>query len=350
MKTFENLFFLLNSQEQKKIFLLFFMILLNSIFEILGVVSILPFITVLTNPELIQSNLILNSLYEFSSVFGVKNINDFIFLISSLSFKALTYFIQLRFIHILDYSIAKRLIKKYLSQSYSWFLNHNSAEIGKNILSEVGQVVQSSVKPFIELLSKTVVAILLIIMLIAVDLKLTLIVSITILSVYTIIFFSLRRFNYLNGKIRLESNNLRYQSVNNAFSSIKEIKLKGLEDHFIKFFSNSAKNFAITQANAQLIRLLPRFFLEAVAFGGILLVILYLMKKSGNFNNSLPLISLYVFAGYRLIPSIQQIYSSITQINYIDSALKKLIEDFRNLKTIAPTKKYQKSLYPKKKN
>jgi len=358
MKTFENLFFLLNRQEQKKIFLLFFMILLNSIFEILGVVSILPFITVLTNPELIQSNLVLNSLYEFSSVFGVKNINDFIFfsgallfifLISSLSFKALTYFIQLRFIHILDYSIAKRLIKKYLSQSYGWFLNHNSAEIGKNILSEVGQVVQSSVKPFIELLSKTVVAILLIIMLIAVDLKLTLIVSITILSVYTIIFFSLRRFNHLNGKIRLESNNLRYQSVNNAFSSIKEIKLKGLEDHFIKFFSNSAKNFAITQANAQLIRLLPRFFLEAVAFGGILLVILYLMKKSGNFNNSLPLISLYVFAGYRLIPSIQQIYSSITQINYINSALKKLIEDFRNLKTIAPTKKYQKSLYPKKK-
>lgn len=358
MKSLKKLFFLLNSQEQKRILLLFFMIFLNSIFEILGVVSILPFITVLTNPEIIQSNLILNNLYEFSVVFGVKNKNDFIFfsgtllfilLIFSLSFKALTYFIQLRFVQILEYSIGKRLIKKYISQPYSWFLTFNTTEIGKNILSEVGQVVQGAVKPFIELLSKTAVVIMLIIMLVVVDTKLTFIVSISLFSVYGIIFFSLKRFNNLNAKIRLKSNDLRFKSVNNAFASIKEIKLKGLENYFIKFFSNSAKNFAITQANAQLIRLLPRFLLEAVAFGGILLLILYLIKQSGNFYSSLPLISLYVFAGYRLIPSVQQIYSAITQINYLKPALKKLNEDFRNFKIIDPIKKNQKLLYPEKK-
>ena len=79
-------------------------------------------------------------------------------------------------------------------------------------------------------------------------------------------------------------------------------------------------------------------------------MILYLIKQSGNFYSSLPLISLYVFAGYRLIPSVQQIYSAITQINYLKPALKKLNEDFRNFKIIDPIKKNQKLLYPEKKN
>lgn len=357
MKIFKNLFFLLNSQERNRVLLLFLMIVLSSIFEILGVVSILPFITVLTNPEIIQSNLILKNIYEFSMIFGVKNLNDFMFfsgavlfilLILSLSLKALTYFVQLRFVQILEYNIGKRLIKKYLFQPYSWFLNHHSAELGKNILSEVGIVIQSLVKPFIELVSKTVVTFLLIVMLLTVDLKLTIIVGVFLSSAYSIIFFSLRRFNNLNGEKRLESNHLRFKSVNNAFAAIKELKLRGLENHYIKVFSNSAKSFAITQANAQLIRLLPRFLLEAIAFGGLLLIILYLMKQSGNFNNSLPLISLYVFAGYRLIPYIQQIYSSITQINFINPALIKLNDDLKNLKITVPDQKVQKNLYPKK--
>ena len=76
---------------------------------------------------------------------------------------------------------------------------------------------------------------------------------------------------------------------------------------------------------------MPRF-LEALAFGGILLIIIYLMTKTGNFNNSLPIISLYVFAGYRLMPAVQQIYLSLAKLAFINPSLDKLTNDIKDLK------------------
>ena len=83
----------------------------------------------------------------------------------------------------------------------------------------------------------------------------------------------------------------------------KDVKVGGLEDTYIRRYSDSAQTFARTATSSAIISQLPRFFLEAIALGGVLLLILYLMAQSGSFNNSLPIISLYVFAGYRLMPA-----------------------------------------------
>ena len=56
------------------------------------------------------------------------------------------------------------------------------------------------------------------------------------------------------------------------------------------------------------------------------------MAQTGGFNNALPIVSLYVFAGYRLLPSLQQIYVAVTQLTFIRPALDKLYEEFKNLK------------------
>ena len=56
-----------------------------------------------------------------------------------------------------EYSIAKRLVEGYLKQAYSWFLNRNSAELGKNILSEVGAIIGYGINPFLGFVSKGLV-------------------------------------------------------------------------------------------------------------------------------------------------------------------------------------------------
>jgi ABC-type multidrug transport system fused ATPase/permease subunit len=58
------------------------------------------------------------------------------------------------------------------------------------------------------------------------------------------------------------------------------------------------------------------------------------MKQSDNFNSALPIISLYVFAGYRLMPAIQQIYSSFVSLTFTEPAINNLSEDLKNLKPI----------------
>ena len=77
---------------------------------------------------------------------------------------------------------------------------------------------------------------------------------------------------------------------------------------------------------------LPRFILEAIAFGGILLLILFTLAKTGNFNSALPVLSLYVYAGYRLMPAMQKVYEGFTQLTFIRPSVNKLYDDIQSLK------------------
>ena len=146
MWNIKKLLYLLTSYERRRAMLLLVMILFMALLDMLGVASIMPFIAVLTNPNLVETNEILNTAYEFSSIFGVETNQQFlvvlglfvfILLIISLAFKALSKYAQVRFARMREYSVGKRLLEGYLHQPYSWFLNRHSAELSKTILSDV---------------------------------------------------------------------------------------------------------------------------------------------------------------------------------------------------------------------
>ena len=341
MNTFKKLLFLLSYQQRKHLGLLLLMITIMAILDMVGVASILPFMAVLTNQGLVETNFLLKTMFEVSSIIGVETKKEFIFalgvlvfllLVCSLLFKALTIYLQARFTLMREYSIGKRLLEGYLHQPYSWFLSRHSSDAGKTILSEVAQVIGNGLNPLIELISKVIVTITLLALLFTVNPKLTLTIGISLGTVYLIIFYVVKKYLSSLGEESLKNNKLRFRSVNEAFGSIKMLKFKGLEKIYIKFFSNSAKIFAKNQASLHAIGQLPRFILEIIAFGGILLIILYTMAQSGNFNSSLPILSLYVFAGYRLMPALQQIYGSFTQLTFVVPSLDKLYTDLKNLK------------------
>lgn len=341
MHLFKKIFFLLTPNERKKALLLLFMITIMAFLDMLGVASILPFMTVLTNPSVIETNFYINTLFKFMSKFGVQNNQQFLnilgillflLLIISLTFKAFTTYVQTKFIQMQAYSISKRLVEGYLHQPYSWFLNRNSADIGKTILSEVDQVIGNGINPLMELVSKGMVIFAIIILLVFIDPKVTIIVGFALGGTYLFIFYFVRSYLIRSGKERLKSNQTRFMQLSEAFGGVKEVKVGGLENKYINSFSNAALIFAKTKTTSQIISLLPRYILESIAMGGILLLLLYIISQSGSFNSALPLIAIYIFAGYRLMPALQQIYSSFTQLTFTGPALDKLYHDLNNLK------------------
>ena len=130
MRKLKKILELLSPNELKHAVLLALMILIMALLDMIGVASILPFMAVLSNPDLIETNSILNSMFHFFNIFGVYNGQQFLFavgilvfilLVLSLSFKAFTTYLQVRFIQMLEYSISRRLIEGYLHQ-LNWFL------------------------------------------------------------------------------------------------------------------------------------------------------------------------------------------------------------------------------------
>lgn len=357
MSIFKKLLFLLNPYERKSSVLLLILILIMALLEMIGIASILPFMAVLTNPAIIETNVILKTMYEFLSPFGVESKQDFLFslgiivfilLIVSLTFKAITNYAQVRFVEMREFSLGKRLIEGYLCQPYSWFLSRHSSDLGKNILSEINTIVSNGISPMIELIANSIVAITLITLLIIVDTKIALIVSISLGGAYCFIFYVVRKYLDKIGKERLKNNQLRFMSVNEVFAAVKEVKVGGTEQTYIKNFSNSAQVFAKTMASSQVISKLPRFILEAITFGGALLIIFYIMAQTRNLSNAIPIVSLYVFSGYRLMPALQKIYVSFTKLTFVGPALDKLYSDIISLKSVN-TIEDQGSLYLQKK-
>ena len=116
MDTIKKLSFLLTPIERRNALLLLLMFVIMALIDMIGVASILPFMAVLTNPSLIETNMILNYMYQVSNIFGVENDQEFLFalgflvfiiLIISLIFKAITTYIEVKFLQMCEYNVIK---------------------------------------------------------------------------------------------------------------------------------------------------------------------------------------------------------------------------------------------------
>ena len=340
MQIYKKLLYLLTNREQIHASYLLIMTLIMALLDMIGVASIMPFMAVLTNPSLIESNTILFNIFQFSNKFGVESQNDFLFFLGillfiifiiTILFKAITTYLLVKFSQSLGYRIGTSLVEGYLRQSYTWFLNRNSSHLGKSILSEVDFIIGNGISPAISVIAQTFVATAIITLLIIVDPKLALIVGLVFCSIYGLIYIFTRNFINKIGKERVTANEQRFAAVGEAFGAVKEIKVAGLEQSYVQRFLNPAKNFASLQSYSLAFNQIPRYVVEGIAFGGILLITIYLISKSEDFKSVIPIIALYAFAGYRLMPSLQIIYGSIALLRYSGPAIDNLYNDIKNL-------------------
>jgi len=183
IKTLKKLLDLLTPHERRCGMLLLGMIMVMALLDTIGVASIMPFMAVLANPEVIETNALIAQVYQaldftdpqaFLFFLGAV---VFITLLVSIAFKALTTFAQLRFTLMREYSIGRQLVAGYLHQPYAWFLNRHSADISKTVLSEVEHIITTAFVPMIQLISHGAVVLALLALLIVVDPLLAFIVA-----------------------------------------------------------------------------------------------------------------------------------------------------------------------------
>lgn len=341
MSTFRKLIDLLSHSERKHAVLLMAMTFTMAAFDVLGIASIMPFMAILANPDLVNTNSILVSLYTAAKPFGINSIDNFLLLIgalvfiillTSLGFKAITIYAQVRFALMREHSIGARLVEGYLHQPYIWFLNRNTVNLGKTILSEVWAVVGGGLIPLMNLISQSIIVLMLLGLLLLVDPVLAVVVGVVLGGAYICVFSLMSDFLTRLGAKRTVANQARYLAVNDAFGAVKEVKVVGLESFYVTRFANPTKIYAQSSAAANAVGQVPRFILEAIAFGGMILLVLFVMARSGGFSGAIPTIALYAFAGYRLMPALQQIYSSFAQLRFVEPALDVLHNDLVGLK------------------
>ena len=126
--------------------------------------------------------------------------------------------------------------------------------------------------------------------------------------------------------IRDRANTEQFKALNEAFGDVRLVKLWGCEDFFINSYSKPAAAVARFNSTKTVIKQTPRSIMEIIAFGGIIIVVLYLLASGRGFQDLLPLIGVYAFAIYRLMPSLQTIFADATEMRFAAKSIDSLYE------------------------
>jgi len=335
---YSQVYFLLKDDEKNRLFFLFSGMILSGLLEVIGVASIGPFISMVSDPAIIHENSFLShiyeyfnfrSYYEFTVISGVSVV---LFIVISNVFLIYINWYIVRYTQNLQRRISFDLFSSYLAKKYSFFLLNNTSTLSKNILNEVSSAVGGLMMQALLGLTKLFIAIFLVSLLFFVNTEITLFAMFFLLFFYILLFNKLKIKLDRYGKTSVECNENMFKSISEAFDSIKTVKLMSSEHHFSKRFNASAKILANNLTKSQLINFSPKYILELIAFSLLVIAVLILLALGHHSSDVIPTISIFAIAGYKLLPAFQQIYSSIASIRYARPAFEIVYKDLSDFK------------------
>lgn len=311
-----------NRKDKIKFFVLFALIFVQVLFEVLGVASILPFMQLMSDPSAIQSQPFLGAVYDF---FGFETersmliwtgaaIIGLLILTNGLSF--ITLWLKLKYSWYTAHLLSMRLLRSVLLKPYQFFLNNNSSEIMTLVISETNVICSGVLVPLIELVSRAMISIILFVMLLAVDVKISIIMFATLGGAYGLLFLSRQKYLKALGEIRLSTNTMRFHHIQELFAGIKTIKVFNKEPLFYNRYYGASAAFTDIQPKYSIIMQGPSYILQVVAFGAVISLTMFIYLRDGNITSSLPKLTLYAFAGYRLLPSLQAVFAAAAKLRH----------------------------------
>jgi ABC-type multidrug transport system fused ATPase/permease subunit len=338
LKAVRQIVDLLTAQEKRRSWILACMIVVMGLIDAIGVASVLPFLTVLTQPTVVSTNNVLAAIYQRIGFAGVDNFLlflgtiTFLFITFGQAFKALTNYVVIRFSKMRESAIGNRLFVHYLNQPYEWFLARNSAQLGSYLLSEVDKIVNGVLMPMLMIAANGIVCLFLLLLLVYVQPLAAVATAVAIGGTYCLIFFLVRKYLVKAGNERIISNQDRYRAIQEALGGIKDVKLLALEPNYTNRFNNNSIAFARQEAAASIVSQLPRYLLEVIIFGGMVVLLLVLLAAGeGRLEAALPVVGVYALAGLRFFPAMQQIYTSFAVVRFNQPALDALHSDLEQL-------------------
>jgi ABC-type multidrug transport system fused ATPase/permease subunit len=338
LQTYRKLLEMMTPRERARFWTLVAITFVLSAIEAGSVISILPFLHLISDPGVIETNSVYAWAYD---TFGFESTEQFliaagiaVFVVTvvGLVMKMATIWATTRFALMRSYSFSSRLLSSYLHQPYEWFLSRHSATLGTSVLSEVEQVVNRSVLPAVQIVPQVFTISLLILALFVLEPMIAIGGALLVGVFYGLIYLGVRKLMSQMGEIQLAVNRERFHSVQEAMGGVKELKIIGLEAIYLSRFREAALRLAQIYTRAQILNMTPRYALEAIAFGSMILLILFLLvERGGNIATMVPTLGIIAAAGLRLIPALQLLYSQITTMRHGTATLNSVHHDMTAL-------------------
>lgn len=352
-KNIKKIYFLLDKNNKFTLFYVFLITILSSLFELIGVVSLLPFLSLIVEPSLVNDNkylIFINSYLNLSTA-GLIIFFGFLFFILMLLNQILRFTSKIYTIYFtrnLIYEMTNKVFAHYLNQPYSFFIKQNNQYLIQKCTSYVEHLIAGTLTPYLMIFAQVLTTFIILCFLIYYQPAIIISLSIILIGYYFIIYKSIsKKYNIL---AKNYSNYFKgfSSTIGDAFGVIQQLKFSNSK-YFNTKFNIFSKLYRDGNIKQNFFGILPTFIIESLAYGSILIIAIILFFQSSDLKNIIPILGIITISLRRIIPGLQEVYLQILQIRYHSGIFDKIYNDLKKASKINLFKKKNKIIIFNKK-
>ena len=327
---------LLETKEKNRLIYVFIIFIISTFLDIVGIGLIVPILTIVLSGKISE---------DFSKYipFDISNftVNDliliilaffFIFYIFKSAFSTFALWYERRFIYNLQENISTKLLNKYMTEDYQFFLKRNYSDLVRNIAVEAGVFVSGVIHGFVAVTSEILVVFGISLLLIYVDsISSLIIISIILILVISYILIFKKKLRALG----IERQNLEgsiLSQLNKSFLMFKEMKIFSKHERILKNFKGTVKEKNKIALFEDLINGLPKIYFELLFVILLNVVLIFFIFSGKEISYIVPILGLYTAAFFRIFPSFNRLIGGVNSVIHNFAAFEVIQDDLNILK------------------
>lgn len=336
LTTVKQLWSLLDRRERLQLFVMLLGACVTAGFELVGVTSIMPFMGVAANPELVHRQPALHRLYV---ELGFTTTRGFLMFWAGVVLSALTLanlvtglnlWLSCRFGYYQQRRLSRRLYLAFLRRPYAWHLERHSAELLED-LKRARELTEGVYRPLTMLLARGATTLFIVVWLLWVDPLVAVLAGFFLGGSYVLIFRRLRSRLRELGRLELEQSAAAQRFLADSLGTVKQIKLGATYEEFCRAYDRNVAELTRVSYERALIYETPRLSMHSLANFAVLGLVIYLQATVARPEDLIPLVSLFALAAYRVLPALQQCLASGFLLSSYKTSVQRLATELSHL-------------------
>lgn len=316
---------ILDKKQKSNMVILVIMMLISAILETASISIVIPVVTIVMDRDAIANNELVGKLYNMLGCQSTESFTVIIMLSMIFAFilKNLFLFFQqrmlYRFIYTNQFNTSMKVMKRYMNRSYEYYLYADTANIQRNITSDVNNM-YALVMSLLTIASEVIVFIFLAVVLIVADPMLTVMISALLVVTLLVIKLLLEPILKRTGEDNREHYSDLFKWISQIVAGIKEVKVGNSEKYFINEYEKCGRGYVGAVRTFTLLSNVPRLFIETVCVIGMIAYLLFLVLTGQSAVGLMSTIAAFGLAVVRLMPCANRINNQLNNIAYYQPA------------------------------
>ena len=326
IQIYKKMMLLLDKKQKRTMVGIVFMMLIGAILEALGISAVIPVVQVVMDENALEKYEYVRVIYEF---IGMKSQTQFT--IVTLSFLALVFVVKniylyiqqkvlCRFVYTNQFRTSERMMKNYLHKDKDFYLNADTAVVQRTITSDVNNM-YALILNVLQLVSEAIVFVVIAVVLILSDWKMTLAISVMLGLTMLLITKAIKPVMRRAGKDNQNYYSGLFKLISQTVMGIKEVKVTTTEQHFVDEYIKCGKGYVDAVQKYTLLNSIPKLLIETVCISGTVVYMIVLIVTGTPIVEMLPILTVFAAAVVRLMPCATRMNTYLNNIVYFEPFL-----------------------------